>query len=212
MSYGKDHRKGQDSGDIIGGAAEGRSPGRRTQVQLKGPGRKGATTGDVREAAAEGVNGAGSRLPHADEIQQSFGPDRDVSTIQAHTGGGAAAACDMVGGQAFASGNNVAFRDSAPSLHTAAHEAAHVMQQRGGVQLKGGVGEAGDTHERHADAVADRVVRGESAADLLSGVGGGGGKSLPAAAVQFLGQSLDTPLDASEIGRASCRERVFRTV
>ncbi|HEU5056071.1 MAG TPA: T6SS effector amidase Tae4 family protein, partial [Kofleriaceae bacterium] len=57
-----------------------------------------------------------------------------------------------------------------PDLHTAAHEAAHVVQQRAGVHLSGGVGAAGDSHERHADAVADRVVRGESAVDLLDQV------------------------------------------
>jgi hypothetical protein len=71
-----------------------------------------------------------------------------------------------MGAQAFATGNHVAFA-SAPDLHTAAHEAAHVVQQRAGVQLKGGVGEVGDTYERHADAVADRVVAGESAQELL---------------------------------------------
>jgi hypothetical protein len=35
------------------------------------------------------------------------------------------------------------------------------------VNLYGGVGEAGDAHERRADAVADRVVAGQSATDLL---------------------------------------------
>ena len=45
--------------------------------------------------------------------------------------------------------------------------------QRGGVQLKSGVGDVGDSHERNADAVADRVVAGESAADLLPGGGAG---------------------------------------
>jgi hypothetical protein len=53
-------------------------------------------------------------------------------------------------------------------LHTAAHEAAHVIQQRHGVQLLGGVGEVGDRYERNADAVADRVVAGRSASDLLA--------------------------------------------
>jgi hypothetical protein len=63
----------------------------------------------------------------------------------------------------------------APSVHTAAHEAAHVVQQRGGVQLKGGVGETGDAYERHADTVADAVVAGRSAEDLLdAGVATGG--------------------------------------
>lgn len=83
-----------------------------------------------------------------------------------------------MGVAAFATGAHVAFGRS-PDLHTAAHEAAHVVQQRGGVQLKGGVGEAGDLHERHADAVADLVVQGKSSESLLDRVanGSGGGSS-----------------------------------
>jgi peptidoglycan hydrolase-like protein with peptidoglycan-binding domain len=55
-------------------------------------------------------------------------------------------------------------------LFTAAHEAAHVVQQRAGVSLDGGVGQVGDRHEQHADQVAARVVAGQSAADLLDAV------------------------------------------
>ena len=73
---------------------------------------------------------------------------------------------------AFARGNDVAFGGT-PDLHTAAHEAAHVVQQAGGVRLADGVGREGDEHERHADAVADHVVRGESAETLLDGYTGG---------------------------------------
>jgi hypothetical protein len=65
----------------------------------------------------------------------------------------------------------------APDLHTAAHEAAHVVQQRGGVQLAGGVGREGDVFEQHADRVADLVVQGrsaESTLDALAGSGAGG--------------------------------------
>ena len=51
------------------------------------------------------------------------------------------------------------------------------MQQRGGVQLKGGVGEAGDAYEQHADAVADTVVQGKSAEGLLDQMAGGGASS-----------------------------------
>jgi hypothetical protein len=61
----------------------------------------------------------------------------------------------------------VAFRWT-PDLFTSAHEAAHVVQQRAGVQLRGGIGEVGDPFEQHADAVAERVVRGESAEHLLT--------------------------------------------
>jgi len=130
----------------------------------------------VHQAAAAGVAGSGSALPHADRIQESFGPAHDVSGVRAHVGGAAGMAAEQIGARAYATGDQVAFRD-APDLHTAAHEAAHVVQQRGGVQLKGGVGVEGDPHERHADAVADRVVRGESAGDLLTAYGGGAATS-----------------------------------
>lgn len=91
---------------------------------------------------------------------------------EAHVGGQAAEACERMGASAYAMGNDVAFRE-APDLHTAAHEAAHVVQQRAGVQLKDGVGQAGDPYERHADAVADRVVSGQPAGDLLAPFSGG---------------------------------------
>jgi hypothetical protein len=127
----------------------------------------------VHAHAARGLTGAPTALPHGDAIQRSFGPDHDVSSIRAHVGGPAAEASAAIGATAYATGDSVAFA-SAPDLHTAAHEAAHIVQQRAGVQLYGGVGQAGDPYEQHADAVADRVVRGESAADLLaSGPSGG---------------------------------------
>ena len=122
---------------------------------------------DTRAAAARGLDTPSTSLPHAAAIQRSFGADHDVSQVQAHIGGAAAEACDDMGGSAFAAGTHVAFAGP-PDLHTAAHEAAHVVQQARGVNLYDGVGEAGDVYERHADAVADRVIAGASAADLLS--------------------------------------------
>src|SRR5262249_56765749 len=111
-----------------------------------------------------------------DRIQALFGR-HGISGVQAHMDGPARAATASLGAHGYATGNSVAFA-GAPDLHTAAHEAAHVIQQRAGVHLHGGVGEAGDVHEQHANAVADKVVSGESAESLLdqySGGGGGGG-------------------------------------
>jgi hypothetical protein len=125
--------------------------------------------------AAQGVQGAGSALPHGDVIQASFGK-HDVSGISAHVGGGAAQASAAIGAEAYATGSSVAFA-SDPSLHLAAHEAAHVVQQRAGVSLKGGMGQAGDAYERHADAVADAVVSGRSAEALLDHGPAGGGST-----------------------------------
>ena len=77
-----------------------------------------------------------------------------------------------MGAEAYATGDHIVL-GRGNDLHTVAHEAAHVVQQRGGVQRKGGVGEVGDAYERHADVVADRVVAGQSAEDLLdAGLGG----------------------------------------
>jgi len=125
----------------------------------------------VHSIAGEGVSGAGGSLPHLDAIQQSFG-GHDLSSVQSHVGGKAAEATTALGAEAYATGNSIAFKES-PSLHTAAHEAAHIVQQRAGVSLPGGVGSVGDSYEKQADAVADRVVSGQSAADLLGTVSDG---------------------------------------
>lgn len=130
-------------------------------------------------AASRGVATPASRLPFSDALQRAFGR-HDVSSIQAHTGREAAASAEAMVADAYATGDHVVLGRGA-DLHTVAHEAAHVVQQRGGVQLKGGVGAAGDVYERHADAVADRVVAGQSAEDLLDhGTMAGGRGATPA--------------------------------
>ncbi|MEZ4363203.1 MAG: DUF4157 domain-containing protein [Kofleriaceae bacterium] len=128
------------------------------------------------ELARRATEGAGGSLPHLELIQAAFG-HHDVSGIRAHQGGGAAEAANALGASAFAIGDAVAF-SSAPDLHTAAHEAAHVVQQRDTVQGLGGLSDSDDPHERHADAVADAVVAGGSAEALLDQARGGGGLSV----------------------------------
>ena len=120
----------------------------------------------VKSNAAQGLAGASSSLPHLDAIQASFGGGHDMSSVKANIGGNATEAASSMGASAYASGNQVAF-GSTPDLHLAAHEAAHVVQQRSGVSPSGGVGAVGDSFEQNADAVADRVVQGKSATDLL---------------------------------------------
>ncbi len=60
-----------------------------------------------------------------DAIQKSFG-DHDVSTVKAHVGGAARDASQGMGAEAYATGDHIAF-GGAPTLHTAAHEAAHIV-------------------------------------------------------------------------------------
>jgi hypothetical protein len=182
--------------DTAHDAASAAAPGKRTlvetahtaPVQRKAAG--GGGEADVHAAAAHGISGSGGALPHRDTIQQLFGPDHDVSGIRAHTDGAARQATGQMGAQGYATGNDVAFAGQ-PDLHLAAHEAAHVVQQRSGVQLSGGVGDAGDVYERNADAVADRVVQGRSAADLLPQTGGGGGAQVQRKEAHHAGHDHD---------------------
>jgi hypothetical protein len=156
-------------------------------VQRKADG--GATSEAPAETAKAGL-GSGGALPHGDRIQAAFGR-HDVSGIRAHTGAGVDQSAKAIGATAYATGDNVAFAGGTPDLHTAAHEAAHVVQQRGGVQLKGGIdGGKSDPHEQHADAVADAVVAGKSAEGLLDQRAGGGAGE---AAVQRHGSNDQLP-------------------
>jgi hypothetical protein len=167
-------------------------------VQLDATGARALSDADTHAVAAAGVSGAGTTLPFAAQIKESFGSAHAAALdgISAHVGGAASTAASAIGASAYATGNAIAFAQ-APDLHTAAHEAAHVIQQRHGVHLAGGIGSAGDSYEQHADAVADVVVRGESAAELL---GGGVGASASGLAVQRKAQPVtaDSLVDPKE--------------
>jgi hypothetical protein len=141
-------------------------------VQRKAQGEPALNGRAATDIARRGVEGGGGRLPHYEQIQASFG-HHDISGVAAHEGPAAGEASRSLDARAFAYGDRVAF-GSSPDLHTAAHEAAHVVQQRGGVQLKGGIDQPGDSYEQHADTVADAVVAGKSAAPLLDQIPGGG--------------------------------------
>lgn len=164
--------------------AEAWRPSQGPAVQRRGGGAVQEDPGRVQAIAQQGVANANSELPHFDSIARSFGRYQ-VDDIRAQVGGEGAHAARSIGAEAYATGDRVAFASS-PDLHTAAHEAAHVVQQRAGVSLKGGVGQSGDIYERHADAVADAVVAGRSAEGLLAPFAGGGDGS-GAGAVQMRG-------------------------
>ena len=152
---------------------------REAQFQQR---RKLAADG-LKRSASYGVSEATTGLPFAPEIQKSFGK-HSITDVQSAVGGKARSATEAMGAEAYATGNKIAFKQQ-PDLHTAAHEAAHVIQQRAGVQLKSGIGQQGDAYEVHADQVADLVVQGKSAESLLSELAGKPGSSkAPAGAVQ----------------------------
>lgn len=120
---------------------------------------------NAQTAAMQGIQGTPQPLPHLERIQEAFG-SFDVSNVKSFVGGSGERACQNMGATAYTMGDSVVF-ETVPDLHTAAHEAAHVVQQRAGVQLKDGIGKTGDGYEQHADKVADAVVHRQPAAPLL---------------------------------------------
>jgi hypothetical protein len=174
MSFGRQLRGG--SASDVARAMSGASIGKRTLTEALPPVQRYSVAGanpeldgaGVQRAAAAGATGS-AQLPHFEQIQRAFGA-HDVSGVKATVGGTATAACDSIDAESYAQGNHVAFKES-PSLWLAAHEAAHTVQQRNGATVPGGVGQAGDAHEQHADRVADQVVAGNSVETLFGAPG-----------------------------------------
>lgn len=173
------HEEARAGKETLVGRALGDEEGRSPRQQLE-------------HAAAK----ATAPLPHLDKIQRAFGK-HDVTHARTVEDRKAAHA---VGAEAAAVGDRAVF-DGSPSLHTAAHEAAHIVQQKAGVQLRGGIGKEGDPYERHADAVADRVVAGQSAEELLdqhAGPGSSGGPAVQLAKIKVPGR--DRPVGLATLG------------
>ena len=107
-----------------------------------------------------GLRGRQSELasfPHRAAIERAF-----AQTVPDRARLGAADDCAAIGAEAFAVGDEVAFASREPALHTAAHEAAHVLQER--------IGAGGATDlEAHAERAAALVVLGRSAAHMFGG-------------------------------------------
>lgn len=159
-------------------------------------GARGSAT-SVQDIAASGVADASDSLPHRDAIQAMFGR-HDISGLAASRGSDAETARTQLGARAYTMGNSIALGTTG-DLHTVAHEAAHAVQQRHGA-VPGGMGQAGDAHEQHADAVADRVVQGRSAEDLLDEYASSSGSSAGTGqAVQLKGGQKERAEQASEL-------------
>jgi hypothetical protein len=119
------------------------------------------------------MGGPGTAFPHAAQIQESFG-HHGIGHFRAHLDAKARSITKASHAKGMTKGTRSAFSSSSPSKHTAAHEAAHAkVFELAHVNLPGNVGSVGDPHERLADQVADRVVAGRSATDLLDSVASG---------------------------------------
>lgn len=136
-------------------------------VQLAHGSPTAADSAAIKRAAPQGFQGSSGALPHFETIQKAFGQEHDLSGVASFVGGPSKEACTTMGASAYTSGDKVAFQRS-PDVKLAAHEAAHVVQQKAGAKVPGGVGKTGDAFEQNADAVAERVAAGRSAKDLLA--------------------------------------------
>lgn len=119
-------------------------------------------TFDPVRGPASAVAGASESLPWFDRLQRAFGR-HDLTGVRTTRN-------DVpleLRASAVTFGDRIAF-GARPSLWLAAHEAAHVIQQRRGVEA---AAQGRDSrYEHHADAVADAVVAGLPAEALLGPV------------------------------------------
>lgn len=113
------------------------------------------------EAHGGGVHTSSQPLRHHRQISESFGPDHGLEEVRVHRGTEAREASARLGARAATFGDHI-LDGGAMDLKTEAHEAAHVVQQAHGLSAES------PELERHADMVAERVARGQSAAGLLS--------------------------------------------
>lgn len=123
------------------------------------------------EAAARGMSGMGQQIPFLPEMEEAFGTD--LGGVTAHTGPEAQEANQEMGSAGYASDGQVAFDSANPTKEVVAEEVTHVLQQRHGVQLEGGVGKPGDPYEQEAGGVAKRVARGEKVHEIGQKYAGG---------------------------------------
>jgi hypothetical protein len=128
--------------------------------------------------ARQGLGDPAGPYPHGDRIRAAFGAYAP-SGLSAHMGPAARAASGALSAGGYVLNGRAVF-GGRPSLHTAAHEAAHMVHQaHGGAALAHGIGHMSDAHERMADRVADVVAAGGSAEPLLASAFGSAAPSTP---------------------------------
>jgi len=133
--------------------------------------RKDIDPGMIQRVAQKGLYTSSSKLPYAEQIQKSFG-HHSLHHALAHLGQDATKQALRLRASAYTTGEHIVFAGR-PDLHTVAHEAAHIVQQRRGVRIPGDIGQEGDVYERQADTVAERVVARQPVEDLLDQFTGG---------------------------------------
>lgn len=136
-------------------------------------------------SGARALAGPGQPLPHRALLEARFGVD--LGHVRAHVDPASQAGVRATGAEALARGADVAFATATPSVETAAHEVAHVLQQ-GGAGRGAAAGRA--TLEGEADVIAAQVAHGDGPVDL-AGLSAGGDQLLG----RGLGEQVQALLD-----------------
>jgi len=120
------------------------------------------------ESRIEKARGGGRALDSGVQRQMESAFGADFSGVRVHTGPEAHALNREVNAVAFATGQDVFFRQgaydpgSSPGRELLAHELTHVVQQTGpGIKTKLTVSQPGDPLERQADEMARAVMQDE---------------------------------------------------
>ena len=77
------------------------------------------------DIATGGFSGSASSIPYRSEMERGFG--QSFANVQAYSGSSAKSANQSMGSEAYAVGNQVAFKSSNPSKAVVAHGLAHEL-------------------------------------------------------------------------------------
>lgn len=118
------------------------------------------------EQAIQRARGGGQALDSGVRAQMEPAFDADFSGVRVHAGARADALNRALNARAFATGQDIFFRQGAYNPGSSSgrelltHELTHVVQQNGDqVRRKLTVGQPGDRYEQEANWVADQVMR-----------------------------------------------------
>ena len=123
---------------------------------------------DAVERSIDQARGGGHGMDHSTRTSMESAFGADFSGVRIHTDARADSLNHAVSARAFATGQDVFFRQgeynpgAASGRELLAHELTHVVQQNGnGIQRKMTVSEPGDAHEEEADQMARAVMQQE---------------------------------------------------
>ena len=125
---------------------------------------------DAVERSIDQARGGGHGMDHSTRTRMESAFGADFSGVRIHTDARADSLNHAVSARAFATGQDVFFRQgeynpgAASGRELLAHELTHVVQQNGnGIHRKMTVSEPGDAHEVEADQMARAVMQQEHA-------------------------------------------------